>query len=136
MVDKIAARRVMTDEVPDYAVRAAARALETYRPGSTVLELQAETLSTLCFSDDDVIADVILTRYDGTVDLQADVRDRALTSIALDVVAPDGEVTRVASTSTFPACFADVRPGLFSLVITLAEAGEPERVTAWSRLGR
>jgi hypothetical protein len=124
----------MSDQVPHKVALAADRAFDARRATASTLDLQAETLSTLCFSDDDLIVDVILDRIGGRVDLQADARQAALVTMALDVVGPDGQIHRTATVCTFPAYFQDVPPGLFSLVLTLQEPDEPARATAWCRL--
>jgi hypothetical protein len=124
----------MTDDVPNEVARAAEGAFGARRDGTTLLDLQAETLSTLCFSDDDVTVDVILDRTDGMIDLQADARQIALMSIALDVAGTDGGIRRVGVATMFPARFLAVPTGLFSLVITLVDATQPDRSTAWCRL--
>jgi hypothetical protein len=124
----------MIEEPPAAVTDAALAAFASRRPGAIVLDLQAETLNTLCFSDDDVIADVILSRGDAGVQLQADVRGRKLASIALELIEPDGTHREVASAADRPACFLAKTPGMFALVITMADPLEPERVTAWCRL--
>jgi hypothetical protein len=124
----------MSDHVPHELALAADRAFDALRPGTSTLDLQGETLSTLCFSDDGLIVDVILDRVDGRVDVQADTRQESLASMALEVVGPDGQIHRTATVCTFPARFEDVPPGLFSLVLTLLDPDEPVRATAWCRL--